>query len=161
MTAMIDIQALAIEIAQPAYAPFLPDSPGVVVDMLNAPTATAPRETFVNERTIFASMGLAAGPLLDKIDAFTTGAVPADPTAALLHNATKRAMKFVYSAEGLDFGHPNSQAQIDALAMIGVLTTAEAGALKALGIKPASRAEVLFGVGSRVTEDDVRAAQGV
>lgn len=158
---MIDYQALAAEIALPAYAQYLPDDTSAICALLNAQTDSMPKETFVNERTIFARLGLVAGPLLDKLDVFIAGAAPTDQIGSLLHNATKRLLKFVYSEAGLDFGHPNSQSQLDALAMIGVLTVGEVAALKNLGFQPASRAEILFGVGSSVTDEDIRAAQGV
>lgn len=60
--------------------------------------------------------------------------------------ATVPAIKWVLSflrSDGIDIGSPVTQGMLDQLVTGGVLTATEAGNLKALGISPASRAEVL------------------
>lgn len=156
---MIDYAILASVIAEPQFAAYQPDGTVDICAILNAPTTSMCKESFVNERTMLAVMGLSAIPILNKLDTFVAGAAPAG--AELLHNATKRVMKFIYSDSGIDFGHPNTQSQLDALAAANVLTASEVASLKAMGVKPASRAEVLFGAGSIVNSADVRAAQRV
>lgn len=156
---MIDYAILASVIAEPQFAAYQPDGTVEICAILNAQTTSMCKESFVNERTMLAAMGLNAIPILNKLDLFVADAAPAG--LELLHNATKRVMKFIYSDSGIDFGHANTQAQLDALAAASVLTTSEVASLKAMGLKPASRAEVLFGVGTVVTSADIRAAQEV
>ena len=47
---------------------------------------------------------------------------------------------------------------IGALQGVGGITADEVNGVKAMALQPASRAEVLFGVGVQITEADVRAA---
>jgi len=141
------------------YVPFLASSPGIVVNLINAPTASMVRERYVTVRTMLAELGVAGAVIAEKLSGFAALAPLADPNAEGLRIATKWAMRFIDSdGQGLDVGHPNTQGMVDALAAGGVLTTAEANSLKALALQPASRAEVLFGAGTSITEADVRAA---
>ena len=116
------------------YAAFLPDQPGAVVEMLNAPTETMVKSRLITARGILSDYPggpAAAATVLDKLD----GAAPNIP-------ALKWAWKFI-SGEGLDIGVPATQGMLDTLAGATVITTDEATKLKALAIQTASRAEVL------------------
>lgn len=155
----MDHAALATELAEPQYASYLPDDLEPVLALLNAPSTTLVKPRFITARTVLAELGGPGAVSLDKLEAFIAAAPPAG--AEQLHSAMKWALRFLTSEGGLDIGHANSQAMLDGLALVGVLTSGEAAALKALASQPASRAEVLFGVGARVTVADIRAAQGV
>lgn len=65
--------------------------------------------------------------------------------------------KMLYSERGMDIGDAAAQAMIDAYALGGLFTTAEANALKAIGTCYQSRAAAL-GL-SEVTENDVTEAR--
>jgi hypothetical protein len=143
----MDYAALKAEIeADPlvkGYADHLLDSPGLVVDLLNAQTETMVKLRMVTARTLLAEC--AAGPaILDKLEA-----------AGASNSAVKWAVRFLGNDGGLDVGHPMTQKMIDQLT--GPVLTAEEGAtLKALAKQPASRAEVL-GLGSVSLIDVMRA----
>lgn len=128
------------------YAAHLPDAPGQIVDLLNAPTQTMVRERFVTARTVLAELDNGAT-ILDKLEA-----------AAASTPAVKWAMRFMLSDPGIDVGHPRTQGLLEQLAVAGVLTVDEASDVQMMALLPASRAEALFGAGARITEDDVRAA---
>lgn len=136
-------QELATDPASLGYASHLPESPGLVVDLLNAPTRTAVKPRFVTARGVLADVDGGAQ-ILDKLDALT-GAV----------SEVKWAMKFLLT-DGIDVGHPRTRGLLDQLEAGGAITSADAKALKDLALQPASRAEEL-GLGV-VTEADVRIA---
>lgn len=136
-------QELAADPAGLGYAAHLPDSPGLVVDLLNAPTRTAIKPRFVTARGVLAEVDGGAQ-ILDKLEALSAGV-----------SEVKWAMKFLLT-DGIDVGHPRTRALLDQLAAGGGITADEAGALKALAIQPVSRAEEL-GLGV-ITEADVRIA---
>lgn len=125
------------------YAAHLPDSPGLVVDMLNALTRTAVKSRFVTARGVLAEVDGGAQ-ILDKLEALAAGV-----------SEVKWAMKFLLT-DGIDVGHPRTRGLLDQLAAAGGLTAADAKALKDLALQPASRAEEL-GLGF-ITEADVRVA---
>jgi hypothetical protein len=125
------------------YGAMLPDQPGHVVAMLNAPTQTMVRERFITARGILAEVEGGAH-ILDKLEAIAPN-VP----------EVKWAMRFLIGETGIDIGHPRTRALLQVLADQGVLTQAEADNVLALAVQPASRAEVL-GI-APVTEDALRA----
>lgn len=134
------------------YAQFLPASPGRVVEILNAQTESKTKSCMLTERGILSSYGL--GPIngaafLDKLD--TLAASGALGTAAL-----KRMMKYVYGDAGIDVGDAATQAALTSLIGSGGVTQAEVDTIKAMALKPASRADVL-GLG-RVEEFNLREA---
>jgi hypothetical protein len=125
------------------YAQYIPDSPGILVQMLNEPSYTVVKERFVSARGVIAAFGEAGAIILDKLE-----------NAAAFNSTVKWAMRFMAS-DGIDVGHQKTQAMLDALVPV-VLTQQEADLLKDLANQPASRAEVL-GLGW-VNEEAVRAA---
>lgn len=126
------------------YAQFLPDAPGMVVELLNAPTESMVKPRFITARTILAECDDGAG-VLDAMTAAASGI-----------SAVKWALTFLSTDSGIDVGHARTQGMIDSLVGAGVMTQPLADQLKALAIQSASRAEVL-GLGV-VTEEQVRSA---
>lgn len=156
------LAALAAEIdADPALAATLPGEPGHAVARLNAPEHEMVRSRFVTARTVIAELGTDGAMAMEKLVRFGALAPLEDEAAERLRATTRWAMVFVASEGGLDLGHPTSQLLLDALAAAHVLDEAEAAALKSLALRPASRAEQLFGEGATVTEADLRAAQEI
>lgn len=92
------------------------------------------RPTPVTAKSLMALLDPAtAATILDKLEA-----------AASSNSAVKWILSFIQGdAEGVDLGHPNTRAQIDALAVAGVLTADEASLLKSLADSLVSRAEEL------------------
>lgn len=123
------------------YAALLPDSPQVVVDLLNARSETMVKTRMITGRAILAECGVHGPAILDKLEA-----------AAASNSAVKWAVTFLKQDAGIDIGHPATRAMIDQMTG-AVFTAAEAAALKALASQPASRAEVI-GLGV-VTYKDV------
>lgn len=132
------------------YAPHIPHAPGTLADLLNAQSATMAKPRMITARGIMASYGIgpsAGAAFMDKLEVLSAG-VP----------AIKWAMKFLQAESGIDVGDPATQAMLTSLIGVGGITQAEADWIKAMALQPASRAEVLFGAGSQITEADVRAA---
>lgn len=127
------------------YAPHIPHAPGVLAEMLNALTTTAPKSRHVCARTILAEIWPEGAVILNKLDA-VAGSVP----------AVRWAMEYLRGETGIDVGHPGTREQIAELVAGDVLTEAEAQALLGMALQPASRADVL-GLG-HVSEADVRNA---
>lgn len=142
----MDYAALKAEIdndpSGKGYAQYLPDSPGLVVELLNAQTETMVKSRYVTARTVLAECGAGASAILDKLEA-----------AATSSSAMKWAVKFLGQDSGLDVGNAVTQAMLDQLAGANVLTSDEASTLKAMALQPTSRAEAL-GIG-RATEQDL------
>lgn len=112
------------------YAANLPNSPGVVVDMLNAKIFKAVKPRIVTARAIIVECPSGAS-ILDKFE-----------QAASTNSTIKWAVTFLGQEAGIDVGNVATQEMIDALT--GPLLTAEEGAqLKNMALQPASRAEVL------------------
>lgn len=126
------------------YAPHIAGSPGVLAEMMNAPVYTMVKTKFVTARGVLAAHGAAGAAILDKLEA-----------ASSSNAAIKWAMKFVSQDSGIDVGHQNTRALLDAI-VPDVLTQAEADLIKDMAIQPASRAEVL-GL-PYVFERDIQAA---
>lgn len=117
-----------------------------LADLLNAPSGTRLIERYLNAVLLMGELGATTGAaILDKLE-----------TAAASNSVLKWTFVALNSEKGLDFGHPETQAYIDALAEANVLTAQEASALKALGIVPSSLAFDL--VGRDVTAADVSIA---
>lgn len=130
---------------QRGYAALLSDSPGVVVDMLNAPIYSMPKERFVSARGLLAAHGFTGAAILDKLEA-------AAPSVSII----KWALSFLKADSGIDVGHASTRALIDQLVVGGILTVSDAELIKDLAIQPASRAEIL-GI-KYVQESDIRDA---
>ncbi len=126
------------------YAAFIGNAPGVLADMMNARVYTMVKEKFVNARGVLAAHGAAGADIIEALN-----------NASASNVTIKWAMKFVSQDSGIDVGHPNTQALLDAV-VPSVLTQAQADMIKNMAIQPASRAEVL-GLGY-VFERDVQAA---
>ncbi len=92
---------------------------------LNAQGVTAIQSRFVNMRTIVAELADA-----DNIIKALNTAAPASP-------ALTEMLNFLRSDTGMDIGHPNAQARVDALVAATALTTAQGTTLKALALMPA------------------------
>lgn len=131
------------------YAQWLPDSPGMVVQLINMPSFAMIKSLMMSERGILAQYPdgpVAADAVLTKLDTFAQ-------TQHALASVVKRALRFLGDPEGIDMGSPATQSMLDAVQQAGVLTADETTKLKALAMQPASRAEVL-GLGV-VTEAQV------
>jgi len=132
------------------YAPHIPHAPGALADLLNAQSDSMAKERMVTARGVMASYGLgptAGAAFLDKLESLSAG-VP----------AIKWAMKFLQTEAGIDVGEPATQSMLTSLIGVGGITANEVNGVKAMALQPASRAEVLFGAGTQITEADVRAA---
>lgn len=131
------------------YAQWLPNSPGMVVQLINAPSFAMVKSLMMSERGILAQYPdgpVAADAVLTKLDTFAQ-------TQQALASVVRRALRFLGDPEGIDMGSPATQSMLDAVQQAGVLTADETTKLKALAMQPASRAEVL-GLGV-VTEAQV------
>ena len=151
---MVNLTQLKAELqADPAgrgYAAHVPHAPGALADMLNAQSTTLAKSRMITARGIMASYGLgpaAGAAFLDKMESLSAS-VP----------AIKWAMKFLQAEAGIDVGEPATQLMLTSLIGVGGITADEVNGVKAMALQPASRAEVLFGVGVQIGEADVRAA---
>lgn len=134
------------------YAQHLPDSPGMVVQLINAPSFSMVKPLMLSERGLLAHYAdgpVAADGVLSKLETFAQ-------TSHVLASVVRRAVKFLGTPEGMDIGSPTTHAMLDALQTASVLTADEVAKIKALALQPASRAEVL-GLGP-VTEAQVMEA---
>ena len=132
------------------YAAHVPHAPGALADLLNAQSTTLAKSRMITARGIMASYGLgpaAGAAFLDKMESLSAS-VP----------AIKWAMKFLQTEAGIDVGEPATQLMLTSLIGVGGITQAEVDGVKAMALQPASRAEVLFGAGTQISEADVRAA---
>lgn len=147
-------QALRAELlTDPAgmgYAPHLQDALGVLLQLLQQPTGDMlPGEMVLTDMSIASRLVPANGlafvdGIFDALEALAAG------------SATTRRMIDRLAGGGVNFGDPALRAQIEAWASSGGLTRAEADALLALPMRPASRAELL-GLPD-LTEADITAA---
>lgn len=144
------------------YAAHLPSGVDRIVGLLNHDKRFAMiRERFVTELTVLAEAGGAGSVAQDAIKAFGDGDGSNDIQAvAELRSAARRASRRIEtSSTGIDIGHATTQLMLDALVQVGALTETQAGSLKAMGVQPASRYEVLSGKpNAYVTAAQVRAA---
>lgn len=130
-----ELSALADEIKTDprslGYAAHLPDSPGIVADLLNAQTQSVVKERYVTARTIMAECTDGAA-ILDALN-----------TASGQVSSVKWMMTFLQQDSGMDAGHPKTQAAVDQLVQASLLSSAYGDELKAIANQPASRAELL------------------
>lgn len=91
---------------------------------LNEQAPLVSQSRFVTMRTIVSECDDANG----IITALTAAAAQLPVVAEML--------TFLRSDSGMDVGHPRTQAQLDAMAQGGMLTTAQAQELKALALQP-------------------------
>lgn len=151
---MVNLAQLKTELqTDPAglgYAPHIPHAPGMLAVLLNAKASTMAKSRMITARGIMASYGLgpsAGAAFLDKMESLAAN-VP----------AIKWALKFLQTEAGIDIGEPATQLMLTSLIGVGGITADEVNGVKSMALQPASRAEVLFGVGVQITEADVRAA---
>ena len=151
---MVNLAQLKTELqTDPAglgYAPHIPHAPGMLAVLLNAKASTMAKSRMITARGIMASYGLgpsAGAAFLDKMESLAAN-VP----------AIKWALKFLQTEAGIDIGEPATQLMLTSLIGVGGITADEVNGVKALALQPASRAEVLFGAGTQISEADVRAA---
>lgn len=116
------------------YAALLPDSPGRVVDILNAKTET--KLSLVN-RTEFTIWAVQTGMLAVIEDESQ------DKTSALRSSALAMRYVLLGASSGIDFSNPANEQTLTAWVSLGKLTTENKDSLLAVATKPASRAEVL------------------
>lgn len=138
------------------YASHLADAPGYVADLMNAPIFMAPRSRWISELGImelYPDDAEAADALLTKLEAFSE-------TQARFSGVVRRVLRFLKGA-GFDIGSRTSQQMLTMLGQASVISVDEATKLKELANKPASRAEILFGNGTAVTESQIREALNV
>lgn len=139
--------------ADPALAglPATSDGAWAIAETMNAVIGQAPGMMMISARTVLAELGHAGAVALDKLEA-----------AGTQSPVVKWAMKFLTTDEGLDIGHPMSQSMLDQLAQAGVLTVAEAAALKALALQDQTRAEALLAPWrGRLSYQDVERARSM
>lgn len=106
-----------------------------IAGILNNPAHTRIVETRVTDLSLMDSLGVTlANAILDKLTA-----------AGASNSALRRAMKAIESDRGIDIGNDEVRGMIDQLAGGGIITVAEADALKALAVKPCGIAEKTFG----------------
>jgi hypothetical protein len=122
--------------------------------MLNAPrTNGRKKDAFLTERGILFVLGPSAG------DTFLSAIEAASQANSLLAR-TVRILRDL-AGQGIDVGDPATQAQLDALALAGVITAESSAAVKAYGTRQWSRAEIVLGEGVHVSDSDVaRALRG-
>jgi hypothetical protein len=142
---MMDYQALKAEIdAHPEWVGF---SDNAIADLLNAKTLTSVQSRFVTARSILAEIADGAA-ILDALE-----------SASAMVPAVKWAMVYLKGETGVDVGYPSTRAQLDALVAGGVLTEAQAEAVKGMALLPSSQAEFL-GLGS-ISYNDVNVARAM
>lgn len=153
----MNLTALATEInTDPealGYSQYKVEAPGRIADMMNAPSFLAPRSRWISELGImelYPDGPVAADALLAKLETFAA-------TQHALAGVVRRVLRFL-QGNGFDIGSATSHNMLSVLAQASVVSADEATKLKALANKPASRAEVLFGNGTVVTEVQVRKA---
>ncbi len=88
-----------------------------------------------------------AATILDKLEA-----------ASSTFSTVKWALYSIKSESGIDVGHPSTRNQIDALVAAGILTSSEGNAIKAMAERMGSRAEVLWGIDTVISHEQVAEA---
>ncbi len=124
------------------------DDAGIAAVLSDETRCTMIRERLATAGTILAKLGPEMGAsVLDKLE-----------QASAQSSAVKWAMRLILSS-GIDLGDPGTRVQLDQLAQAGVLTEAEAEAVKSIAVFPACRGEVL-GLGQITWTDVSRALRG-
>jgi hypothetical protein len=132
------------------YSAYLLVSNGIVCDLLNSNKFTMPKTKYASARSILSGACLGAingAAFLEKLVALA----PSVP-------AIKWALIFLQTEAGVDVGDPAAQDMLTQLTGMGGITPTEVQAVKNLAMQPASRAELLFGVGTILEEADIREA---
>lgn len=135
------------------YAEHRPHAPGALADLLNkVGTGLVVREYWLTDRALVADIVPAHGTAMS--DSILTKLEQADASSKTVERMVSRLYN---DARGLNFGDEALRAMLSSWAGV-VLTQAEADALLALPMRNGSRAEVLFGVDTQITEPQVTAA---
>lgn len=132
------------------YAAYLPDEPGMVVELLNKPQFLMAKTYMVTARGVISGKGLGASAgaaFLDKLE-----------TLIPVASEVKWAMRFMQGEQGIDVGDLETQITLNDLVGAAGITQAEIDGIKAMANQPASRAEILFGVNAVITIDNLREA---
>lgn len=136
---------LAVDPLSIGYAACFPDSPGAVVDLINAKT-----QMMVKEITCAQGMGwAAAGPYAAIVDASENVAHPCRASCLVLRELFSAGLP-------IHLEDPHVMGMFGAWVATGLITQAEQDALIVTATQPASRAEVL-GL-PVITEAAIRAA---
>jgi hypothetical protein len=114
------------------YAAHLPDSPGLVVDLLNAPTQSMIKAI----KSTTAQAWAATGPYSNIVDASEDKANPCRASCLMLRDTFA-------SAVDIHMEMADVQQMFAAWVAVGICTQVQADALYARAVQPASRAEVL------------------
>ena len=127
-----NLQPLLAELtADPEGRGYAALTPEQVVADLNEPRYVTLSELMISERTLFAVLGAErATAVLDALE-------------AMPDRVMQRICRMLtdVSAGGVDIALPESQGMIDQFAVVGLLTSAEAAAIKALAENKTSRAQ--------------------
>lgn len=100
---------------------------------LNAKNRVVVEETFVNAKTVMATLGATAGATF--LDALAS--------AAASNRAISWAMDFIKSDSGIDVGNTETRNMLDSLVAANVLNSADVATVKSLAEKTVSRGEEL------------------
>lgn len=128
------------------YAAWLPDSPGTVADLINAPTQTMVKAISSAEAQAWA----AAGPYAAVVDASNNTQHPCRASCLVVRQTFAAAVD-------IHLERPEIQQMLAAWVSTGICTAAQRDDLLARATQPASRAEVLS-LGA-VTINDIIGAQ--
>jgi hypothetical protein len=128
------------------YAAWLPDSPGTVADLINAPTQTMIKPI----RATTAQAWAATGPYAKVVDAANDAEHPCRASCLVVQQAFAAAVD-------IHLERADMQQMLTAWVATGICTAAQRNDLMARAMQPASRAEVL-GLGA-VTITDIIEAQ--
>jgi hypothetical protein len=128
------------------YAAWLPDSPGTVADLINAPTQSMIKPITCATAQIWA----AAGPYANVVDASSNPEHPCRASCLVVRQTFAAAVD-------IHMEHPDIQLMLAAWVASGICTETQRDDLLARATQPASRADVL-GLGA-VTINDIIEAQ--
>lgn len=145
----MDLQALKNEITLDpkglGYATYLPDAPGMVMQLLNSLSDTMIKPL----RTTTAKAWAAAGPYAKIVDASNDVASPVRSSCLILRDT-------LISGDEIHMEMPDIKTMFGAWVLFGIITQAQHDDLFLRATQPASRAEVLGLVGA--TEYDLQIA---
>lgn len=135
------------------YAEHRPHAPGALADLLNkVGSELVVHEYWLTDRALVADIVPVHGTAMS--DSILT---KFEQAGASSKTAERMVSRLYNDARGLNFGDAALRAMLSSWAG-EQLTQAEVDALLALPLRHGSRAEVLFGVGTRITEPQVTAA---
>tara|TARA_R110000822_G_scaffold156778_3_gene296505 strand:- start:122 stop:568 length:447 start_codon:yes stop_codon:yes gene_type:complete len=127
------------------YASYLPDAPGVVVDLVNSNSGTMVKTI----RASTAMLWAAGGAYASIFDASNDANHPARASCLIVREAFA-------SNQDIHLEMQSMRDMLDAWVVTAVITQGQKDALLALANQPASRGDIL-GLG-RITEQDLRTA---